>query len=142
MRLFALIYSSKRKSTCNQVEIDKILASCEKNNPSKDITGVLLHSDSNFIQYLEGNMKDITELYDLIKLDDRHERVVMISLGPIKERNFPNWHMGYKEVDSNDLAFNTNISANEKLIFKSLINGEKQSDSRAVSLLTKFYDRV
>ena len=142
MALFHLIYSSKRLSECDDSEIEKILQSCEKNNPSKEITGILLHSDKHFVQYLEGSMKEITELYDLIKKDDRHERVVMISLGPIKERNFPSWHMGYKDIRSNTLDFNTQINSEEKSIFKSLINGQKQNENLSINVLVKFFNQV
>ncbi len=61
MSLYQLVYTSVRKPGCDDYEIKKILESCKRNNPSKDITGVLLHSENHFIQYLEGS-KDIINL--------------------------------------------------------------------------------
>lgn len=140
MSLYQLVYSSVRKSECNEKEIEKILDSCKRNNPSKNITGVLLHSEAHFIQYLEGP-KEIINLYDQIKEDPRHSRVFLLSYGPLKERVFPAWHMGYKNVPKNKLEFLTEGNSKDKVAFESLIKGEKQSGTTAVNLLVKFFQR-
>lgn len=140
MNLYQLVYSSTRTAKCTDEEIQKILASCKKNNPGKDITGVLLHSENNFIQYLEGS-KDIIRLYDLIKTDPRHTRVVMLSYAPIQERIFPAWHMGYKNISRESIEFMTDGNEDEKRIFTSLIKGEEQTNNNAVNLLVKFFKK-
>ena len=50
--LSQLVYVSQRNQSCTATEIDKIMASCEKNNSALGITGVLLHSEHRFIQLL------------------------------------------------------------------------------------------
>lgn len=140
MNLYQLVYTSTRKSHCDDTEIQKILDSCKRNNPSKDITGVLLHSDDHFIQYLEGS-KDIIKLYDLIKDDPRHSRAVLLSYGPLKERVFPAWHMGYKNVPKDKIDFLTDGNPEDKKIFESIIKGEKQSETSATNLLVKFFKK-
>ncbi len=87
--LSQLTYVSYRNTICTDEEIEKIVSSCKKNNPLLDVTGVLLYSDSKFIQMVEGNSKTIIDLYDKIKLDNRHSKAMMISYGLIKERAFP-----------------------------------------------------
>jgi Sensors of blue-light using FAD len=57
--LSQLVYVSNRKANCTEAEIEKILASCKKNNPPLNITGVLLYSDIKFIQLVEGEYKVI-----------------------------------------------------------------------------------
>ncbi|MEQ9165113.1 MAG: BLUF domain-containing protein, partial [Fulvivirga sp.] len=47
--LSQLVYVSNRKPNCTEEEIEKILASCKKNNPPLNITGILLYSDKKFI---------------------------------------------------------------------------------------------
>ncbi|MFK7797596.1 MAG: BLUF domain-containing protein [Aureispira sp.] len=47
-----LIYSSHRKANCTEEEIDHILQTCKKNNPEKNLTGILLHSKNYFLQYV------------------------------------------------------------------------------------------
>lgn len=140
MLLYQLVYTSRKNSTCTETEIEKILESCKRNNPDKDITGVLLHSDDNFIQYLEGS-KDIIKLYDLIKEDSRHKNVVLLSYGPLKERVFPTWHMGYKNVPREKLEFMTEGNTADKKVFESIIKGEKQNDVSAINLIVKFFKK-
>lgn len=139
-QLFRLIYSSIRKTNCDESEIQKILDSCNKNNPGKDITGVLLHSEKKFIQYLEGDSKEILKLYDEIKLDNRHKSVVMLSYGPIESRSFPGWHMGYKNVSLEKLEFQTNIGSEDKKVYKSMIEGNKLDGDRGATILKKFFE--
>ena len=137
--LSQLVYVSNRKPTCTAAEIDKILESCKKNNPPLDITGVLLYSDTKFIQLVEGESKVIMSLYDKIKTDDRHSNTMMISYNPIKEKSFPSWHMGSKKMSGNEVEFNTNISSADKEIFENLINGKEENGQKVLNLLKKFF---
>ncbi|MBY0426400.1 MAG: BLUF domain-containing protein, partial [Cytophagales bacterium] len=109
--LSQLVYVSVRNPNCTDAEIEKILASCNKNNPLIDITGVLLYSTTNFIQMIEGEYKLIMGLYDKIKLDNRHGNIRLISVGPIKEKAFPSWHMGTKKLTDNTIDFKTAITS-------------------------------
>ena len=38
-------------------------------------------------------------LYDKIRKDDRQKVVVTLKMGNIKERNFKNWSMGFRNMD-------------------------------------------
>jgi hypothetical protein len=136
-----LVYISARKSNCTQQEIDKILASCEKNNSSIDITGVLLYSENQFIQYIEGDYKILISLYDKIKTDNRHRNPVLISSAPIHNRCFPNWQMGSKKIDTRDVDFQTAITEADRQIFQSILRGESQSGNRAVAVIQRFFTK-
>lgn len=137
--LSQLVYVSNRKANCTSAEIDKILESCKKNNPALDITGILLYSDTKFIQLVEGEAKVITSLYDKIKTDDRHSNAMMISYSPIKEKSFPSWHMGSKKLAGNEVDFNTSISTEDKVIFENLLNGKEENGQKVLNLLKKFF---
>jgi hypothetical protein len=137
--LSQLIYVSNRKSTCTPAEIDKILMSCEKNNPPLNITGVLLYSDSKFIQLVEGEAKVIVDLYDKIKKDARHANPVMISYGPIKEKSFPSWHMGTKNISNNEVDYKTNITKDDKTMFNNILSGKAEDGQKVLSVLKKFF---
>lgn len=137
--LSQLVYVSNRKPVCTQEEIDKILASCKKNNPGLDITGVLLYSDTKFIQLVEGESKVIMNLYDKIKKDPRHSNPMMISYGPIKEKTFPAWHMGTKNFSNNQMDFKTDITTEEKSIFNAILSGKEENGERVLNLLKKFF---
>lgn len=137
--LSQLVYVSTRNANCTDQEIDKILENCKKNNPKIDITGVLLFSSTRFIQYVEGESKQILALYDKIKLDKRHEKVMMISYGPISKKLFPSWHMGSKSIKENEIGFRTDISENDKKVFEKILGGASEEGGKVQSLLQKFF---
>jgi hypothetical protein len=137
--LSQLVYVSDRKKNCNEEEIQKILASCKKNNPPLDITGILLYSDTKFIQLVEGEYKAIIDLYDKIKTDPRHDQCRLISLGPIKQKAFPSWHMGVRKISDNEVDFKTSISPEDKKIFKDLLGGKEETGQKALGILKKFF---
>lgn len=132
-----LVYVSVRKSNCTEEEINKILKACERNNDKLDITGVLLYSDTHFVQYLEGVYKEIMNLYDKIKGDNRHKNVVLITTGNIKERTFPSWEMGAKKINEMNVQFDTELSPEEAERFRGILAGQEDND--AIDLMKKFF---
>ena len=137
--LSQLVYVSNRSSKCRQEELDMILDSCKRNNPSLNITGILLYSDSKFIQLVEGEAKTLMELYDKIKKDERHNNPMMISYGPIKEKSFPSWHMGTKDISRNTIDYLSNITSGDKATFNSIIKGNEENGKKVLHLLKKFF---
>ncbi len=137
--LSQLVYVSNRKPNCTEEEIEKILISCKKNNPPLQITGVLLYSDTKFIQMVEGDAKVLTGLYDKIKLDNRHSNPMMISYGPIKEKSFPSWHMGARKIVGSQVDFKTDITKEDKDVFNNLLNGREENGAKVLGLLKKFF---
>ncbi|TRX51871.1 BLUF domain-containing protein [Fulvivirga sp. M361] len=138
-KLYHLVYSSKRAPHCSDEEIKKILASCKKNNPLENVTGILIHSDNRFIQYIEGD-KNILKLYDKIKEDDRHYNVRLLGYRTIKNRIFPSWQMGFKNIEK--LGFNTDISKEDIVIFNNMINGDTPEQNIGISLLKRFFEKA
>lgn len=138
--LYKLVYTSSRKPNCNANEIENILASCRKNNPHRDITGVLLHSDRRFIQYLEGDKDEIMGLFEDIKNDDRHGGVNLRYYSPIKARIFPSWQMGYKDINQNSTIFQTSINSKDQSVFKQLIENEDPSEVEGLRVLKLFFE--
>lgn len=94
--LHQLIYTSHCKYLAPDV-IESIIVAAHKNNQEFDISGVLVLIDHTFFQVLEGPKDAITDLFEIIKQDRRHERVERLSIQPITERAFPDWTMGYLE---------------------------------------------
>jgi len=57
---------------------------------------------SGVFQWIEGPRAEVLGLMDLIKVDSRHETVVVLSTSEeVRERIFPNWDM--ELVDTNDI---------------------------------------
>ena len=137
--LSQLVYVSNRKPYCSQDEIDKILISCEKNNPKLNITGILLYTEKKFIQLVEGDARVITDLYDKIKEDDRHSNTMMISFGPIKEKSFPSWNMASRSISGTSIDYKSTMTSEDKAVFDKILNGESEKSKRVLDILRKFF---
>ncbi len=137
--LYKLVYTSSRRPHCDEQEIQNILASCRKNNPGKDITGILIHSKNRFLQYLEGDKDEIMELFERIKQDKRHGGVNLRYYSPIDERIFPSWQMGYKNLDQ-QLDFHTKASSSDQEIFSQLIENTDYSEVEGLRILKLFFE--
>ena len=137
--LAQLIYVSDRSETCTDQDVGKIMVSCKKNNPALGITGVLLYSEKKFIQMIEGEGDLVTELYAKIKKDTRHRNAMMIAYGPIPDRAFPSFHMGLRKIAGSEVDFKTPISADEKKIFNSILNGQEENGMKVLDLLKRFF---
>lgn len=94
--MYRMIYFSAAKETTNQDELSRILIHAREWNSNNNVTGILLHIDGDFLQILEGEKEILKPLFERIKNDDRHHRVLLVIEGKIEKRQFPNWAMGYK----------------------------------------------
>lgn len=135
--LSELLYISFRQPLCTDEDVKTILEQSVKNNGKQNITGVLLYSKKKFLQVLEGENEHILALYDKIKTDQRHSKVLMLSLKPLKERFFPSWQMAGKEMDSG-YDFLSALPDNEKETFKQLLEGE--TTNNAVRMISKLFN--
>jgi hypothetical protein len=135
-----LVYVSQRTSLCTQEEIGKILSACERNNNHSDATGVLLYSDTKFVQYLEGNYKSIIGLYDKIKQDPRHKNVILVQMGQTEKRLFPSWQMGSKKFSENKIDFKTQLSDEDAVLFRNMLDGKKQTGNQSLTLIQNFFN--
>lgn len=139
--LYNLVYVSNRPSSCDDKEIQNILASSRKNNLQLNITGVLLHSENRFLQYLEGNKDEIMALYERIKGDPRHTSCNILYHVPIPHRVFPSWQMGFKNLDY-AINFQTEAGEKEYQLFHHLIEEDAYEDIEGLHVLKLFFERV
>ncbi len=93
-----LIYISSAVNLMNETELEELLSVSRKNNQTKDITGMLLYGEGSFIQVLEGEHNHIESTFNIIKQDNRHKNITRILGGELKERNFPDWKMGFMSI--------------------------------------------
>ena len=100
--MYNLIYISSAVSLYSNEELIDILTTSRLNNTRLKITGLLLYNEGSILQVLEGEEEVIHATYDTISRDNRHKGLIkMIDFG-IKERNFIDWSMGFKQVSNND----------------------------------------
>jgi hypothetical protein len=93
--LYQLTYRSEAKMGISAEDINAILRQSEANNPKYEITGCLVYNEGYFVQLLEGPKEIVKERFDVIELDDRHERVEVLSEGETLDRMFEDWKMAY-----------------------------------------------
>ncbi|MBS1522430.1 MAG: BLUF domain-containing protein [Bacteroidetes bacterium] len=113
--IYYLIYISTAHELMPEEKLHFLLEQSRRNNEQYGITGMLLYMqtrflakmDGRFMQLLEGREKDVREIYDRIRQDERHHHVMLLTDGYEKKRSFTDWSMGFKIVDehaSNDVS--------------------------------------
>ena len=97
--LHALVYVSAAVKSFSDEALEAMLLQARRKNAGLGITGVLLHSDGNFMQYLEGPEAVLRRLFATIARDSRHQHVTVIVDEPIVRREFDGWAMAYRRLD-------------------------------------------
>jgi hypothetical protein len=92
-KLNSMIYKSRCKGVVNWDLVNSILSSSTENNPENGITGVLLATETHFLQVLEGEFENLNATFERISRDTRHDNVQLISFTEIDERKFGDWVM-------------------------------------------------
>lgn len=98
-----LIYLSSAVGLMDSDELMEILKVSRVNNTRDQITGVLLYSAGSFVQLLEGEEDVVKGAYHRIMTDPRHRGIIKIAEGNLEKRNFPEWAMGFKSADRQEL---------------------------------------
>lgn len=102
--LVRLLYASRAKATLTPAQFDDILAVSRRNNPANGITGVLCTNTFIFLQMLEGGRKEVSETYNRIASDPRHQDVQLLHFEEIMSRKFADWSMGKVSFDRLNMA--------------------------------------
>lgn len=100
--LHQIIYISTAEPSLTEDTLLELLSESQKRNAAKEITGLLLHSDGNIIQIIEGPEDAAKGLYAKIAQDKRHRGVTLMSNKSIEHRDFPHFKMGFKRARSKD----------------------------------------
>ena len=95
-----LIYFSKALFEPTDDDIQEMLIQFREFNTAHNITGMLLYDGIHFSQMIEGDKESITNLYNRIQKDPRHETLTISSTRPIEHRRFTKWAMVYRRIDS------------------------------------------
>ncbi len=130
--MLRIIYLSSSVEHLNGEEIETLLAQSRKNNLEKDITGLLMYTDGDFLQVIEGPKPAMLDLFETIKKDPRHKRIITISNIEVNQRHFPNWNMGFCASHYEELR---KINGYEDINLKTL---STISDIMAVTFIDNF----
>jgi len=98
--MISLIYVSIARHPMTKQDLLDLLNQCVRNNQAVQITGMLLYKDGKFMQILEGPDAAVRKIYSAIEHDVRHCSIIKLVQGPVVERRFPNWTMGFRDLDA------------------------------------------
>lgn len=99
MALHELVYVSLADHPMSRAELSALLECAREHNRQHGITGLLICSEREFMQLLEGEREEVFTLYRHIERDPRHTQVHMIWDGPIPSRSCEHWAMGYMAAE-------------------------------------------
>lgn len=108
--LWQLVYASAASAGFELSDLEDILGVARVRNARDQISGILLFEGQSFLQVLEGPRFRIDALMEKIRADARHVRAVLLLRGPIEQRSFADWTMGYTRVTLGELKDATGVN--------------------------------
>lgn len=99
MKLKYVSYMSLQSRLMTRDEMDGMLFQIREKNKRLGITGILLLIQGKFIQYIEGPEEEVDKVYNKIKIDTRHNELLLLDDGYVEERQFKDWSMAFKRID-------------------------------------------
>lgn len=99
--LVQLVYASRATFQPMQVRsgvdrgMARILMQSRRNNPKRELGGVLYYDEGYFFQCLEGESHTVEEVFSRIKVDPRHRDLKILVHRTIPQRTFASWLMKY-----------------------------------------------
>jgi Sensors of blue-light using FAD len=100
--MIQLFYVSSGVKRFAQDELLQLLDKARQNNEKLGITGMLLYRDGDFMQALEGDGIQVRALAAKIARDPRHKNVCVLLDSRCTEREFPDWSMGFRNLQDVD----------------------------------------
>jgi hypothetical protein len=82
-----------------QAELLALLDESRVRNEARGITGLLMVHRRECLQLLEGERDAVEALFETICRDRRHQQVYALWEGPVAERSFDRWAMGFVSPD-------------------------------------------
>lgn len=98
---YAIVYVSSASDDLEKEEIKQILNSSKTWNNEHDITGLLLFSEGNFFQVIEGEKEMIPKLFESIKEDKRHHNIIQIFGKDIHKEAYDGYDSDFVSEDAN-----------------------------------------
>ena len=138
MSLISIIYNSVAAVPFSEDDLASLLKQSRANNTRLGITGLLLYKDGAFMQVLEGEYLTVETMYAKVEKDPRHFAMTEVRWEKLTERRFPDWSMGFKNLQNVDLRQTPGYS---EFMNEPLTSPLFQADSsRAQKLLLAFAD--
>ena len=131
--IYYTIYTSTPTEEVTKKMLDDITQESIHWNKDHGITGILISMDGRFHQFLEGDEKDVIEVFEMIKKDPRHQNVTPRVKGYANERVFSNWSMGSWMLSNEELE-NLSVLRDLKKYLENPVNDTLQSKKYLVMM--------
>jgi len=114
--MYYIIYSSFATHTLAEEELQALLAKSHHKNQRLGITGFLYYYSNSFLQLIEGEEEAVKKLYERIEADSRHKDVLIIKQDHIDVRFYPDWTMGYRFMNPDEVQHSALYPENNGMI--------------------------
>lgn len=91
--LSTLVYRSRAVAPQSFEDLQHLTRTAQARNHREAVTGVLLHDDSSFFQWLEGPAGGVERVMRSIRGDPRHTDLEVLDRRPSSARRFDGWDM-------------------------------------------------
>ncbi len=95
-----IIYRSKATEELTDSELRSLAMFARIRNKAANISGLLLHHNTQVMQVLEGEPEAVKALYAKIEKDSRHKDISLLVNETSEDRIFEDWSMGYRPLDT------------------------------------------
>ena len=138
MTLAALAYTSSARRRLGDTDLEALLERARRANQELDVTGVLLYDDGSFLQYIEGPPEGIAAAYERVRRSPLHGGIIELIRGPIPERTFSGWQMGFTRTPASAVLRLSNASWKAQL--RHGATTPALTESEGFQLLRQFWD--
>jgi len=111
--MFQLVYSSTELCPFSADQLKVLLEKSRERNQQAGITGMLLYQRGRFLQVLEGEEEAVRTVAARIERDSRHGWISVLHEGTSERREFPDWSMGFRNLDDEPLRGHTTFLEGE-----------------------------
>ncbi len=98
---YIISYVSTVNPNISNSDIAKLMDFVRLHNNSINITGILIYSEGNFFQILEGKEEIVKMMFEKIKKDSRHYNIIKMLDKKTKKVSFTEYHSSFTVI-SND----------------------------------------
>ncbi len=95
---YQVIYTSCPCESFTPAALSDVMDVSRRNNLRHDITGILLHTEDQILQVVEGPQEAVLQLMERIRADTRHEDLRIILAHTVARRDFGEWNMALREM--------------------------------------------
>ena len=135
--MYQIIYVSTAVESMDDEGLIELLNQSRANNERDRITGMLLYKAGRFMQAIEGEKENVTELFGVIKRDLRHRNVDTLRSEYRPSRDFPNWTLGFQNLNSDKFTHHDGFSKILENNFQPEYFDESATEAHALLLTFK-----